>query len=96
MLRKERFKKMIDYFSKNMPAAETELIWLQEEPANMGGWQFIKVHFSDVLNQKFKLRSLSRVESASPSTGSLSSHKLEQHDLLESAFADLPALTPSL
>jgi 2-oxoglutarate dehydrogenase E1 component len=72
--------------------AETEVIWLQEEPANMGAWQYIKVHFGDVINQKFKLRLLSRVESASPSTGSSSSHKLEQHDLLHAAFADLPAL----
>lgn len=72
---------------------DTDLIWLQEEPANMGAWQFVKVHFGDTINQKFKLRVLSRVESASPSTGSLSSHKLEQSDLLESAFADLPALT---
>lgn len=74
-------------------AADTEVIWLQEEPANMGAWQFIKVHFSEALGQKFRLRSLSRVESASPSTGSSSSHKLEQDDLLQAAFADLPALT---
>lgn len=74
---------------------DTEVIWLQEEPANMGAWQFFKVHFADVIQQKYKLRHLSRVESASPSTGSASSHKLEQDDLLQSAFADLPALTPS-
>ncbi|MCC6508404.1 MAG: 2-oxoglutarate dehydrogenase E1 component [Pirellulaceae bacterium] len=74
-------------------ASETEIIWLQEEPANMGAWQFFKVHFSDAINQKYRLRSLSRVESASPSTGSSSSHKLEQDDLLQAAFADLPALT---
>ncbi len=77
----------------NSYAADTEVIWLQEEPANMGAWQFIKVHFSEALSQKFRLRSLSRVESASPSTGSSSSHKLEQDDLLQAAFADLPALT---
>ncbi len=75
--------------------SDTEVIWLQEEPANMGAWQFFKVHFSDAINQKYRLRVLSRVESASPSTGSSSSHKLEQDDLLQSAFADLPALTPS-
>ncbi len=49
-------------------ASETEVIWLQEEPANMGAWQFIKVHFADVLGQRFRLRPLRRVESASPST----------------------------
>ena len=77
----------------NSYAADTEVIWLQEEPANMGAWQFMKVHFSDAISQKFRLRPLSRVESASPSTGSSSSHKLEQDDLLQAAFADLPALT---
>lgn len=75
--------------------ADCEVIWVQEEPANMGAWQFMKMRFGDAIGQKFKLHMLSRVESASPSTGSASSHKLEQHDLLQSAFADLPALTPS-
>ena len=75
--------------------SDCEVIWLQEEPANMGAWQFMKIRFGDAIGQKYKLRSLSRVESASPATGSASSHKLEQHDLLQSAFADLPALTPS-
>jgi 2-oxoglutarate dehydrogenase E1 component len=75
--------------------ADCEVIWLQEEPANMGAWQFMKIRFGDAISERFRLRVLSRVESASPSTGSSSSHKLEQFDLLESAFADLPALTTS-
>ncbi|MFO1064455.1 MAG: 2-oxoglutarate dehydrogenase E1 component [Pirellulales bacterium] len=72
--------------------AGTDLVWLQEEPSNMGAWQFMKVHHGDALAAKYKFRRISRVESASPSTGSSSSHKLEQADLLEAAFADLPAL----
>jgi 2-oxoglutarate dehydrogenase E1 component len=75
-------------------APGTDLVWLQEEPANMGAWQFMKVHHGDVLGQRYNFRRISRVESASPSTGSSSSHKLEQADLLDAAFADLPALTP--
>lgn len=66
-----------------------ELFWVQEEPKNMGAWQYIKYHFGDVLSSKFRLKCISRTESASPSTGSLRAHKLEQADLLEAAFEDL-------
>ncbi len=70
--------------------AGTDLVWVQEEPTNMGAWQFLKVRFGDVLNDKgFRLRRLSRVESASPSTGSASAHKLEQDELVDEAFENL-------
>lgn len=69
----------------------TDLVWVQEEPTNMGAWSFMKVRFGDYLaDAGFKLRRISRVESASPSTGSFSAHKLEQDELLDEAFADLP------
>lgn len=67
-----------------------EVLWVQEEPANMGAWQFLKIHFGDAIAERFKLRRVSRAESASPATGSSSAHKLEQIDLLNAAFADLP------
>ncbi len=68
----------------------TDLAWVQEEPTNMGAWSFMKVRFGDCLaDNQFRLRRLSRVESASPSTGSASAHKLEQDELVESAFANL-------
>lgn len=71
-------------------APGTDLVWVQEEPTNMGAWSFMKVRFGDLLSEKgFKLRKLSRVESASPSTGSASAHKLEQDELIDEAFAGL-------
>jgi 2-oxoglutarate dehydrogenase E1 component len=68
-------------------APGTDLVWVQDEPTNMGAWQFMKIRFGDILADKFKLRLTSRVESASPSTGSSSAHKLEQTELLDAAFA---------
>lgn len=65
----------------------TDLIWVQEEPVNMGGWYFMKMRFGDALATRFPFRLISRVESASPSTGSASAHKLEQRELLDQAFA---------
>ncbi len=67
--------------------AGSELLWVQDEPTNMGAWPYIKFNFGDALSERFHLRRVSRVESASPSTGSMAAHKLEQAELIEAAFA---------
>jgi len=70
-------------------AKGTSVYWVQEEPTNMGAWPYIKLIFGDELSQEFDLKRVSRVESASPSTGSMAAHKLEQAELIEEALADL-------
>jgi 2-oxoglutarate dehydrogenase E1 component len=67
----------------------TEVFWVQEEPTNMGAWPYVKLTYSDALAQAFKLHRVSRVESASPSTGSMAAHKLEQSELIEEALSGL-------
>jgi 2-oxoglutarate dehydrogenase E1 component len=67
----------------------SELYWVQEEPTNMGAWPYFKLNFSDFLVPKYRLRRVSRVESASPSTGSMAAHKMEQAELIEEAFGGL-------
>lgn len=67
----------------------SDLVWIQEEPTNMGAWPYIKLKFGDELSERFKLREITRAESASPSTGSMATHKIEQAELLEEAFANL-------
>jgi 2-oxoglutarate dehydrogenase E1 component len=67
----------------------SEIVWVQDEPTNMGAWPYMKLNFGDELSSKYKLRRASRVESASPSTGSLAAHKLEQADLISEAFEGL-------
>jgi 2-oxoglutarate dehydrogenase E1 component len=64
----------------------SEVFWVQEEPTNMGSWPYIKVNYSDVLSERYELRRVSRVESASPSTGSMAAHKLEQGELIDEAL----------
>jgi 2-oxoglutarate dehydrogenase E1 component len=66
--------------------SKTDLIWFQDEPSNMGGWYFMTMRLGEAINSRFKMRLISRVESASPSTGSSSAHKMEQAELLEAAF----------
>jgi 2-oxoglutarate dehydrogenase E1 component len=60
-----------------------ELLWVQEEPANMGYWTYL-LRFADIFS-KFKLNS--RKASASPATGFSNVHKKEQADIVTKAFA---------
>jgi 2-oxoglutarate dehydrogenase E1 component len=71
----------------NAYPAGTDLVWVQEEPANMGAWYFLKARLADHLKGRFPLRVVSRAESASPATGSKASHELEQQMLVDEAFA---------
>jgi 2-oxoglutarate dehydrogenase E1 component len=64
-----------------------EVIWVQEEPENMGAWPFLRLRFGERLFGRHPLSGASRDESASPATGSASSHRLEQQELIGRAFA---------
>jgi 2-oxoglutarate dehydrogenase E1 component len=70
--------------------AKTDVVWVQEEPENMGAWPCLRIRFCGKLAGKWRLRGVSRAASASPATGSASSHRLEQRKLIDEAFADLP------
>jgi 2-oxoglutarate dehydrogenase E1 component len=65
----------------------TPVYWVQEEPENMGAWRFLKVRFGDALLGRLPFKGIYRVASASPATGSHSSHKKEQEALMAAAFA---------
>ncbi|HUC37275.1 MAG TPA: multifunctional oxoglutarate decarboxylase/oxoglutarate dehydrogenase thiamine pyrophosphate-binding subunit/dihydrolipoyllysine-residue succinyltransferase subunit [Acidimicrobiales bacterium] len=65
----------------------TEVVWVQEEPENMGAWSFVHGRLHRLLRERYTLTHVSRAESASPATGSAALHQLEQEDLLERSFA---------
>jgi len=64
-----------------------QVVWVQEEPENMGAWSFVHGRLHRLLRDRFVLVHVSRAESASPATGSTALHVLEQEDLLRRAFA---------
>ncbi len=64
----------------------TEVVWLQEEPENMGAWSFVHARLHACLPERLRLRHVSRAESASPAIGSTALHQLEQADLLRRAI----------
>jgi 2-oxoglutarate dehydrogenase E1 component len=66
---------------------EAELVWVQEEPANMGAWPYLALHLRPRLGSR-ELRAVARPATAAPATGSLNRHEQEQQALVQAAFAD--------
>jgi len=62
------------------------LVWAQEEPENMGAWPYLRVRLGERVFGRWPLSVVSREESASPATGSASSHRMEQQELIQRAF----------
>ncbi|MFT5432273.1 MAG: 2-oxoglutarate dehydrogenase E1 component, partial [Myxococcota bacterium] len=64
--------------------ADVPLVWVQEEPENMGAWPFLHRKLPKLLGRP--IEGVARPESASPATGSAAAHKIEQKALIEHAF----------
>ncbi len=68
-----------------------DVLWVQEEPANMGAWSFLR-HRLDVLLEGLhgdchrRVSYAGRPASASPATGSAKVHELEQERILRQAL----------
>ena len=65
-----------------------QVVWVQEEPENMGAWHFVDDLVWGIKNQGFDWRHVARFESGSPATGSKTIHDQELASLLEQTFAD--------
>jgi 2-oxoglutarate dehydrogenase E1 component len=71
----------------------TEIVWAQEEPENMGYWDFIRPHLLDAGGGR-SVRVIARPRSASPAEGSAARHARQQQLLVEAALAAMPASVP--
>jgi 2-oxoglutarate dehydrogenase E1 component len=67
-----------------------EVVWLQEEPQNMGAWHYIAPRLRGVIDSSIPLRYVGRAESASPAEGSHSAHVAEQARILRDACQGAP------
>jgi 2-oxoglutarate decarboxylase len=63
-----------------------ELFWLQEEPANMGAWAFAQDRLAERFADTHRILRVTRPESGSPATGSLTIHLQEQEALLDASL----------
>jgi 2-oxoglutarate dehydrogenase E1 component len=60
--------------------------WVQEEPENMGPWNFVKGRLYETLGDRYDIERVSRTESGSPATGSKTIHDQEQAELIDAAL----------
>ncbi len=63
-----------------------EIVWVQEEPANMGALSFVRPLLQRLAGDR-AVTTVKRSESASPATGSAKAHAIEQQKVMELAFA---------
>ena len=71
-------QKQLTYVLKKYGKAK--LVWVQEEPENMGGWSFM------LRVSGLNLELISRKSSASPATGYAKIHKKDQAEIVKKAF----------
>jgi 2-oxoglutarate dehydrogenase E1 component len=64
----------------------TDLVWVQEEPANQGAWPFVALNLPEHLPAGTSLRRASRAATASPAAGSHTAHEAEHAHLLDELF----------
>jgi 2-oxoglutarate dehydrogenase E1 component len=69
-------------------ASATQVWWVQEEPGNMGAWNYAHGKLLRITRERgAELRHVARRASASPASGSVKVHEREQAELLAAALA---------
>ena len=86
-------KKQILALYERYPKLE-QLVWLQEEPRNMGAWRFMQPRLADHLpamagrkNKRVDFHYIGRRRYASPSEGYSTWHKVTQNQIVEAAYS---------
>ncbi|MFN8061698.1 MAG: 2-oxoglutarate dehydrogenase E1 component [Vicinamibacterales bacterium] len=72
-----------------------EIVWIQEEPMNMGAWTFMRPELETLVSGRVRLRYIGRPRSASPAEGSAAWHQLHQKALVAEAFDFAPTSQPA-
>ena len=87
-----RIEQLYPYRAEELRAAidpfptSAKLVWVQEEPWNMGAWFFLRARLPAVFVGR-DIECVARPESASPATGSSGAHKIEQARLVDQALS---------
>jgi 2-oxoglutarate dehydrogenase E1 component len=68
---------------------DAELYWVQEEPENMGAWNYVEEQMQSIVDKR-ELRYVGRALAASPAAGAHKVHHDQQEALSEQAFSANP------
>jgi 2-oxoglutarate dehydrogenase E1 component len=67
-----------------------EIVWVQEEPKNMGAWTFMVQRLRELIKDRYPVRYIGRPERSSPAEGSLEQHNEEQAAIVAAALLRAP------
>jgi len=70
---------------KELPNLE-EIVWVQEEPKNMGAWSFISEYVRELLKDGQTLRYIGLPKRSSPSVGEPNVHRTMQDQIIQEAI----------
>jgi len=59
---------------------------VQEEPENMGAWEFVRPLLEQLIDGRWPLRYIGRVRNSSPSEGFATWHAANQRAIVEGVF----------
>ena len=65
--------------------ASAEVLWVQEEAANMGSWPYLALHLPSDLSRRIAV--ISRPASSAPASGKAKAHAAEQAAIVDAVFA---------
>jgi 2-oxoglutarate dehydrogenase E1 component len=71
-----------------------EVVWLQEEPRNMGAWSYMAPRLRDLIGRDPSVDYIGRPDHASPAAGSGAVHQAEQARIVAEAFTGLQGPLP--
>jgi 2-oxoglutarate dehydrogenase E1 component len=63
-----------------------EVVWVQEEPRNMGAWEALRPQLQTLIRDRWPLRCISRPRRSSPAEGSSAWHAVNQREIVRLAF----------
>jgi 2-oxoglutarate dehydrogenase E1 component len=65
-----------------------EIVWVQEEPKNMGAWFFMEPRLRELVDGELPVRFVGKPARPSPAQGSAGFHKKEHTEIIRVAFED--------
>jgi 2-oxoglutarate dehydrogenase E1 component len=68
-----------------------EVCWVQEEPENMGAWEFARPLLEQLIDGRWPLRYIGRVRNSSVSEGSAAWHNYNQRAIVDQTFEEKAA-----
>jgi 2-oxoglutarate dehydrogenase E1 component len=78
-------KQELEELLTQYPSLE-RVIWVQEEPLNMGAWNYLRPRLRQMIEGRLELHYVGRPESSSPAEGSSTLYRINQQELIVQAF----------